>query len=208
MKHVLKVVKIRWCECCHELLPRRCDRCRKHPGRKPRTIEILGEVKLLEVGPCGCCARVQCQRPSCPKTKWIRINKRSGAHRLKAHFCSTNCNLLVVQAANRKPKIAVTCAYKPCGTVRMMAPSEAKSRVGGFCSPKCYHLDRVLKNHQRRLLEADGDDSVQTFCCNSASCRGDATDHERTPNGNYQCVRCRMIVPLPGITNKLQPVPA
>ena len=184
----MKVCRVRWCVQCEEILSKKCVRCIKHPDRKPRIVELIGTVNIIETGPCGC-VRFSCQRVGCPKTMWrhLRLSGKT-SYAVRNHFCSTSC-CAATTADKKRLARPMICAYPPCGRVRLVQRSELKGKTRIFCSGKCFHINKLLENEQRRRLNKD-EMAVQAYVCNSPRCRGAVTDHTRLQDGQYDCVRC------------------
>lgn len=186
MSNAVKIQLVRWCRQCEELLPRTCEKCKRHPDRRPRVVELFGVPPVLRTNACGC-VEIPCQRPGCPQTKWVHP-RADGTLGFKNHFCSRTCTIAVTNAARKAKRITAPCS---CGCGRTVTRPASNMRAKHvYFSQKCHFIHRVMMKARARRSYAEGDDSVQAFVCHSDRCRGAVTDHTKLPQGSYGCVRC------------------
>lgn len=190
----IKVQLVRFCVQCEDILPRRCTKCIIHPSRKPRVVELFGVPPVLSTNTCGC-VKIVCQRGGCGRTMW-RHPSADGTLGRKNHFCSPECVRIVTAAAKRAARVSSLCS---CGCRRLVVRAASNMRAKQvYFGQKCHFLHRIALKAEARRAEANGDDSIQAFCCESPRCRGAVTDHAKLTGGLYDCVRCHKRSPLPG----------
>lgn len=177
-----KVQRICWCVQCEELLPSKCEKCIKHPDRKPRIVEVYGAPPIIETNKCGCVG-FKCQRNACtnPDLVW-RHPKADGTLGFKNHFCSPACVRAVTSEAHRACRVEVPCDCG-CGRICMRRKSELRSK-GVYFSQLCHYRHRLEVMHEKRAKKV----AIKTLWC--FKCIAEV-DHSKLPNDRFECVRCR-----------------
>lgn len=192
----MKIQRVRWCVQCECMLAKRCLQCVKHPGRKPRVVEIFDAPPVIATNECGC-VKIRCQRPGCLSTMW-RHPRADGTLGNKNHFHSPACVRVVTAQAKVAKRVTVPCS-DGCGRTVTRPTSNMKAK-NVFFSQLCHFRWRVAAQAQARRAK-DGAD-VQGFVCYGEECRGAVVDHVRLPNGRYACVRCNNRVDEPSVRHE------
>lgn len=193
----LRFQKIRACVQCEEILSLKCERCLKHPDRKPRVIELYEWPPILRVGPCGCLL-IACQAPGCRNTKWRypRLHSKEGKAVSQTFCCSPKCAAKVA-ASTLKTSIEVACACG-CGKKFTKQPAVLKLRRHVYFSQEHHykHVRRMnFETKQKKLIIAEKDNLALLECW--GGCR-EITEHTRRGeiskgNVRHECNVCHFI---------------
>lgn len=184
-----RVQRICWCVQCEERLPDRCEKCVKHPDRRPRVVEIYDAPPVLATNECGC-VKIRCQRDGCLSTMW-RHPRADGTLGYKNHFHEPACVRVVTAAARKAQRVTRNCS---CGCGKKITRPASNMRAKQTYFSQLHHFQHrvALKSEARRAREKF---DVQAKVCDSPRCRGVVTDHTRTPTGLFACVRCNARTP-------------
>jgi hypothetical protein len=184
-----KVQKIRACTQCGVVLSLRCKSCIKHPDRKPTTVEYFNWPPILEICPCKCSVRVQCQRPGCAKTMWRnKSHNNGGLSRSSSLFCSPQCNCMV-RSAERDTRVLVACGWSECKNKTRRRSADLKVFHSVYCCQSHYFLARKKETYEKRHAEQVEDETLLglMYC---EKCK-DVQEHETPPLGQATCKVCR-----------------
>lgn len=184
----LKIQHVRVCQQCRDVLPVKCEKCVKHPERKPRVVEIFDAPEILETLKCGCVG-FKCQRPDCPKMVYRKL-KRDGTLELHNHFCSRSCNSFMTASSKPSNAVSLPCS-NGCGTVVKRPPSKVKLARFIYCGRGCKYEHRIKINHERRELikRAIESGAVQNLECWGKCPKGSITKHTKDGR-DYVCPKC------------------
>lgn len=190
MNVVLKVQRVRACVQCGDVLSKKCDKCKKHPTRQPRIIELYDFPAPLKVAECGCCILLRCQRPGCHVTFWrsTKNNAVKGKSRHATFVCSGRCRSITANAG-RKTSILLPCGWCEKPVSRQPAQIPLKRIV--FCKPVCWYLYRTREAARRNAIKREPsllDPAAADLQC-EGKCRA-ITEHVEIAPNRYRCRTC------------------
>ena len=184
---VLKI-KIRVCEQCRSVLPKKCTSCVKHPKRVPRLLYIYDMPQVLQEGTCGNCVLITCENKQCGKKFWRTKNTA-------AKYDRCFCNILCAQrqaAADRDKRRPTLCSSIACdrGPQKMrklmLIPQNRLKRVKNiYCSPECHYIHATVLAAERHA-EAKRRATDQSLKCYGKH-RGAITTHLMVKPNLFEC---------------------
>lgn len=197
----LKIIKVRICRNCGDVLAQNCDKCKKHPDRTPKIETRYEAPPILEKCAAGNCVKVACQvspelRPNdCKRTSWKKFTDVTRPRRFSELFCSQHCSSVMTGVKRQTGKI-VSCDNPKCDRGKdrtrnkfKVIPADLARHETHYCCSSCYHISRKVKDYERIEAEKRKQDdfTTQMLVCYSAKCRGAAQEHTQVSGNSYRC---------------------
>lgn len=140
----IRIIKVRSCGQCGEILSQKCPKCTKHPDRKPKIVTYYPLPKSSEVCACGQGVKVVCQipeesRPSdCKRIAWKSLSNAQRGRVIDDLFCGRHCASIATGLSRRKRQ-TVICSNPEC--------DRANGRRKSFELRQCYILRNATPDH-------------------------------------------------------------